>query len=269
MTQSAMTSLNHPHRHALVLLRLLKCVGIGFLNASRHTMAILGLFVVLAAWLWFFRPDFQANANASMLDWLEQRHLQQRQAQALLAEKTPASRAMATWSQALSADQLAVTKWLSRKYKISPEPMGVLVSEAWIIGQRSQISPTLILSIMAIESRFNPFASGSRGNMGLMQIKPEVHSATLSSLGGRLAAFDPLTNLRVGTRFFQSMMLQSNSLEEALRLYGSASGKTNPALYVRRVLAVQQRLETISQASNLDANPASWADLTPAQAEQL
>lgn len=247
----------------------IKRIACGFWMVSLHTTALLGLFVVLATLMWLIRPDFQTQAKDNLMTWLEKRHLQNLMTQDHLIEQTPAARSTATGTQMLSKDQLAVTKWLSRQYKISPEPMGALVLEAWKVGQRSQIAPTLILSIMAIESRFNPFAAGSRGTLGLMQIKPEAHSETLSTLGGRLAAFDPLTNLRVGTRFFQSMMLQSSSLEEALRLYGSASGKTNPALYVRRVLAVQQRLETISQASNRDTKPDKGADLAAVQAEQL
>ena len=48
--------------------------------------------------------------------------------------------------------------WLSKKYKVAPEPLSVLVAEAYDIGTRTKLDPTLILAIMAIESNFNPFA---------------------------------------------------------------------------------------------------------------
>lgn len=269
MNPSAMANQPHSDRPGNLWLRSRMRLKGAFLSTSRHTLAVFGLLVVLGALMWVVRPDFQANANAGLLTWLEKRHFQQTLTQRLDAEQTPASRSTATWTQDLNGDQLAVTKWLSRKYKISPEPMGALVTEAWNIGERSQIAPTLILSIMAVESRFNPFASGSQGAMGLMQIEPEAHTDALSTLGGRLAAFDPLTNLRVGTRFLQSMVLQTNTLEEALRLYGSASGQTNQDLYARRVLAEHQRLETISQAANVANPPSKGADTATAQAEPL
>lgn len=245
----------------------LKNFGGGLLTFSRHTLAVVGLAVVLTALMLAMRPNFQAHASASLMTWLEKRHLQQLVALESLVEQTPALRSTATPVIDLKNDQLAVTQWLSRQYKISLEPMGALVSEAWDVGERSQIAPTLILSIMAVESRFNPFASGSRGAMGLMQIEPEAHTDALSTLGGRLAAFDPLTNLRVGTRFLQSMVLQTDSLDEALRLYGSASGQTNHDLYARRVMSIKQRLETIRQKSDTQNQPLSGPDVASAQAE--
>jgi hypothetical protein len=269
MTESTMTNLTDWSRPRRVLTTLSSDIRAGFLSTSRHSLAILGLSVVAIFLIFAARPDLQTNASASLMGWLEKRQLQHILSQEILVEQTPASRSTATKVKYLSDDQLAVTQWLSHKYKISPEPLGALVSEAWALGERSQIAPTLILSIVAVESRFNPFASGSQGAMGLMQIEPEVHADTLSSLGGRLAAFDPLTNLRVGTRLLQSMMLQSSTIEEALRLYGTASGQTNHALYASRVLSEQQHLETLSQANHLDATSGHDVGLPSAQAGQL
>jgi soluble lytic murein transglycosylase-like protein len=182
------------------------------------------------------------------MSWLELRQVAQT-AISETSEITPATRSTAEPMQNLSRDQLAVTRWLSSKYKVSPEPLAALVSEAWALGERSQISPTLILAVMAIESRFNPFASGSQGGLGLMQIEPEAHISDLSPFGGRLAAFDPLTNLRVGTRLLQSLIQDANTLEDALRLYSVASGQINNDVYVDRVLTEQKLLDNISQGS--------------------
>jgi soluble lytic murein transglycosylase-like protein len=51
-----------------------------------------------------------------------------------------------------------VAYWLSRKYRVAPEPVSALVAEAYEIGARTRLDPTLILAVMAIESGFNPFA---------------------------------------------------------------------------------------------------------------
>jgi soluble lytic murein transglycosylase-like protein len=149
--------------------------------------------------------------------------------------------------QDLSSDQAAVTRWLSSKYKVSKEPLAALVSEAWSLSERSRIAPTLILAVMAIESRFNPFAHGDQGGLGLMQIDPGAHIGALSPFGGRLAAFDPLTNLRVGTRHLQGLIQDAGTLEDALRSYAIASGQGNNDQYVHRVLAEKKLLDNLSK----------------------
>ena len=216
----------------------------GFVEITRHSLALLGMVVVAVALTFFARPGLQVYASETLMSWLEMRQAESLDIDTLL---DGASRSTATSVKNLPKDQMAVTQWLSRKYKVSPEPVGALVSEAWSVGERSQIAPTLILAVMAIESRFNPFASGTQGGMGLMQIEPEAHTQALTPFGGRLAAFDPLTNLRVGTRHLQFLIQQSNTIEEALRLYAADSGQARDETYIERVLSEQKHLEKITQ----------------------
>jgi soluble lytic murein transglycosylase-like protein len=117
------------------------------------------------------------------------------------------------------------------------------------LGDRIQVSPTLLLAVMAIESRFNPFASGSQGAMGLMQIEPQAQHLALLHFGGPLAAFDPLTNLRVGAQHLQTLIEKSATIEAALLLYAEASGQRNGAQYTHRVLAEQQLLDSMARTS--------------------
>lgn len=238
-------------RLELILSTVFKDIREGFLDISRHSLALLGLTVVVIILGVAARPDLQTKIGTGLMAWLEDRQVQLLLAQDDGGEQTPASRTVAALAKDLSSEQLAITQWLSRRYKVAPEPLGALVHEAWTIGERSQIAPSLILSIMAVESRFNPFAASSIGTLGLMQIAPETHDDALLALGGRMAAFDPLTNLRVGTRLLQSMVQQSSSIEEALILYASTSGKGDPNQYVRRVLAEQQHLDIIGQKTTL------------------
>ena len=174
-----------------------------------------------------------------LLGWLEMR-----QADSMDPPTNDAAyRSTATSVKGLPKTQLAITYWLSRRYRVSPEPIAALVTQAWDVGERSQISPTLLLAIMAIESKFNPFTAGTQGAMGLMQIDPDARATELSPFGGRLAVFDPVTNLRVGARHLQDLMLQSESIEEALRLYAVASGQSDVGPYVERVLNEQKMLD--------------------------
>lgn len=218
----------------------------GFVEITRHSLAVVGMAVVAVTLTFAARPGLQAYASETLMSWLEMRQAASLDISSLA---DGAARATAINLKDLSKDQMAVTQWLSRKYRVSPEPLGALVTEAWVIGERSQIAPTLILAVMATESRFNPFASGSQGGMGLMQIEPEAHSTALTPFGGRLAAFDPLTNLRVGARHLQSLIQQSVNIEDALRLYAQDSGQVNDESYIERVLNEQKQLDKITTAS--------------------
>jgi soluble lytic murein transglycosylase-like protein len=212
----------------------------GFVEITRHSLAMFGLTVVILSVTFWARPDLQVSASSALFDWLE---IRQTEAMEPTPQRNAASRTTAKNPHTLTAEQLLVTRWLSRKYRVSPEPLGAMVAEAWTLGERSQLAPSLILAVMAIESRFNPFASSSQGHVGLMQIELEAHAEPLALSGGPLSAFDPLTNLRVGVRHLQGLIQQSNSQEEALALYAMSSGVSNESQYVERVLAEQQLIE--------------------------
>ena len=221
----------------------------GLLRLTRHGFALLGLAGLAFVFVFVSQPDWRHSASHKLINWLDARQ------DAALENPSAANADLAPLSLdtvstlALTEEQQAITLWLSRRYKLSPEPLGGLVSEAWALGDRIQVSPTLLLAVMAIESRFNPFASGPQGGMGLMQIEPQAQQSALLPFGGHLAAFDPLTNLRVGARHLQTLIEKSASVESALNLYATASGQPNGAEYATRVLAKQQQLETMSRTS--------------------
>ena len=85
-----------------------------------------------------------------------------------------------------------------------------------------------------------------RGGMGLMQIEPTAHADTLQQFGGRLAAFDPVTNMRIGARLLQASIQQGGSVQEGLRQYSHLSGQANDVAYIERVLAEQKQLDRIA-----------------------
>lgn len=223
----------------LVLRTLVRDVRDGFVEISRHSLALVGLVVVAVTLTFVARPGLQLTVNEVLLGWLEMR-----QADSMDPPTNDAAyRSTATSVKGLPKNQLAITYSLSRRYRVSPEPIAALVTEAWEVGERSQIAPTLLLAIMAIESKFNPFTAGTQGAMGLMQIDPDARATELSPFGGRLAVFDPVTNLRVGARHLQDLMLQSETMEEALRQYAVSSGQSEVGPYVERVLNEQKLLD--------------------------
>ena len=80
-----------------------------------------------------------------------------------------------------------------------------------------ELDPSLIHSIIATESGFNPKAVSSKGARGLMQLMPE----TASRLGVN-NIFDPEQNIRAGVRHFRSLMdMFNNNLDLSLAAYNA------------------------------------------------
>lgn len=233
------TQINMPHL-AKSLQTFASDVSEGFVEITRHGLALFGLAVVLVSLTFLARPDLQASASGAFFGWLE---IRQSENQEPTPERNAANRSTVKDPKNLTPEQLAATRWLSRKYRVSAEPLSAMVAEAWTLGERSQLPPSLILAIMAVQSRFNPFASGSSGQVGLMQIELQAHAEVLAQFGGPLSAFDPLTNLRLGVRHLQGLIQQTENLEEALALYGLSSGLNDEEQFVNRVLAEQLLIE--------------------------
>jgi len=199
---------------------VLRDVGHGLLEVSHNTLALLGLVAVTALVLAGGRPEVRQQLEVVTLQWLQGRHEARELASgnvlSAVAEPGAVMRATAMDPARLNREQAAVARWISRRYKVAPEPVGALVAEAWTIGERARIDPTLILAIMAIESSFNPFAQSSVGAQGLMQVMTRVHDDKYDVFGGTHAAFDPITNLRVGVQVLKECIARPARCRAAL-----------------------------------------------------
>lgn len=188
-------------------------LGNGLMVVSHSSLAVIGLAVLAAAFVIGGRADVRGLLEERALDWLVSRQ-EARSADpsetldtaSLLGpgDISAVDRATAIDPSELNRQQAVVAQWLSRRYRVAPEPVGRLVQEAWSLGQRVGLEPTLILAIVAIESSFNPFAQSSVGAQGLMQVMTRVHDDKYVAFGGNHAAFDPLTNLRVGVQVLKT-----------------------------------------------------------------
>src|SRR5690606_29703385 len=120
----------------------------GFIEITHNGFALLGLAVAFMGITLFARPDLRHEGEAHLRDWLQARQV------AVIdmpIEPGAIDRATARNPKDLPREQAAVAYWLSKKYKVAPEPLASLVSEAYALGQNNKIDPTLILAIMAIE----------------------------------------------------------------------------------------------------------------------
>lgn len=210
-----------------------------FFATIQNSFALLGLAVLFAAITLVARPELRQASEAQLMDWLQDR---QYEANGVESEPVAVERATAAHPHELPKQQAAVAYWLSKKYRVAPEPLSALVMEAYEIGRRTQIDPLLLLAVMAIESSFNPFAQSPVGAQGLMQVMTRVHSEKYDAYGGKLAAFDPVANLRVGALVLQEYIKRTGSVEGGLRYYVGAANLPDDGGYAAKVLAEHARL---------------------------
>jgi hypothetical protein len=238
-----------------------KDIGNGLLVVSHNTLALLGLAVVAVLLVFTSQAGLRQQLESATLGWLNARHEARAEAEGntLLAAAEPdaIARATAADPRELSRQQAAVAHWLARRYSVAPEPISRLVQEAWAVGNRAKVEPTLILAIMAIESRFNPFAQSAVGAQGLMQVMTRVHDDKYEAFGGTHAAFDPVTNLRVGVQVLKECIQRGGSLEEGLRYYVGAANLADDAGYAARVLAEHDLLKAVAAGRAVPAGAAA------------
>src|SRR5215218_8428416 len=206
-------------------------VAQGFFEITHNGFAVVGLATVFSAVTLLARPDLRQAGESQLMTWL---HARQAQALGLVPELGAIDRATATDPQDLPKQQAAVAYWLSKKYRVAPEPLSALVAEAYEIGKRDKLDPTLILAIMAIESGFNPFAQSPVGAQGLMQVMTGIHKDKYENFGGKMAAFDPVTNLRVGVKVLQECIQRAGSLQAGLKWYVGAANNGDDGGYAEK-----------------------------------
>lgn len=242
---------------------VVKDIGQGLLIVSHNTLALLGLVVLAAGLIAFGRTDVRASVEDWAFGWLQQRQEARvdahdepaegeaaeptnRQASALASDFTAAERATAADPRDLTTQQAAVATWIARRYKVAPEPIGRLVQEAWEVGSSAKLEPTLILAIMAVESSFNPFAQSSVGAQGLMQVMTRVHDKKYEPFGGSFAAFDPVSNLRVGVQVLKECIQRAGNLYDGLRHYVGAANLPTDGGYASKVLGEHAHLVKVA-----------------------
>lgn len=236
----------------------LRDVGHGALELGHNTLALVGLATVAAAIFALGRPDLRHEAESVALTWLQDRFEERAVASgdllAVVGEPAAVARATAADPKELTREQASVARWLSRRYRVAPEPVARLVQEAWHIGQRARLDPTLLLAIIAIESSFNPFAQSSVGAQGLMQVMTRVHDDKYEAFGGVHAAFDPVSNLRVGAQILKEYVRRAGSVEGGLKHYVGAALMETDGGYAAKVLYEQSHIQRVAQGHAVAVN---------------
>lgn len=118
------------------------------------------------------------------------------------------------------------------------------------LSQESGIDPTLVMAMVAVESRFRPWAVSPAGAMGLMQITPTT--ALHLGLEAPHRALDPVANLKAGIKYIVRLqkrfdgdlrmaLAAYNAGPTAVSRYGGVPPIEETRNYVDRVIKEQQR----------------------------
>lgn len=142
----------------------------------------------------------------------------------------------------LTPEMHAALDFASRRYRVSAEALDPVFLAAQAAGRRMHLDPLLIVAVIAIESRFNPFAESVVGAQGLMQVMPRWHHDKLPEGAGALTLFDPVVNIEVGAQVLRESIRRMGGLIPGLQQF--AGDSDDPELsYANKVLAERQQME--------------------------
>jgi hypothetical protein len=199
------------------------------LSFIQHSLIIVGLMVVLGT----FKP------------WGSEGDVTEQQ-QVAVAERSPTeasgTEAVKPAAAALPLRLQRALDFVSRRYRVAPEALVPVFEAAQTIGRDRRVDPLLIIAIIGIESRFNPFAESVVGAKGLMQVIPGYHLDKVPQGAGEQPFLDPVTNIQVGVHVLEEAIRWRGSLTAGLQHYGGASDDPETR-YANKVLAEKERLE--------------------------
>jgi soluble lytic murein transglycosylase-like protein len=241
------------------------------LTTVLHVTSGLGLLALLVLASMFFNPElankFQAispfnNETASDLETkIEEPNLSMLMATPQLVDSINTQEtasntdlATATNYKALIGNQRQqelVTNWLSKRYRVADEAIDMLVSATYLTAKETKLDPLLILSVIAIESRFNPFSESPVGAQGLMQVMSKVHHEKFSDLGGIKAALNPVANIKVGAMILKEYVTSAGSIEAGLKRYVGAADNETDGGYGNLVMAEYKRLKDVAAGKSV------------------
>ncbi len=145
-----------------------------------------------------------------------------------------------------AAQEQALRQYLARKYRIASSVAGALINTAFVVAREMELDPQLILAVIAIESRYNPYAESHVGAQGLMQVMTRVHQEKFTEFSdGTIAALHPIANMRVGSRILRDCIDRRGSIERGLACYVGATGPSDGG-YGAKVLAERRRIALAS-----------------------
>jgi len=245
-------------------------------STARIGIRVLGLASMTALTVMFFRPELTDQIKVISPFWTEPSSVDVTtldrpsvitgtgDAITLNAASADLGVTPAAFSAPSLAAQQRVTGWLAKRHRVAGAASKMLVDAAYITAKETDIDPLLILSVMSVESRMNPFAESSMGAQGLMQVITHVHKNKFEDHGGTKAVQDPNVNLVVGATLLKEAIRKTGSVEAGLKQYIGADGLRSDGGYSAKVLGEYARLQAVANGRYVAATkaPASPTNTT-------
>jgi len=152
-------------------------------------------------------------------------------------------------TQTLTPAMRAALDSVVQRYRVSAEALLPVFETAQAIGPKHKLDPLLLIAVISIESRFNPFSQSPMGAQGLMQIIPRYHQDKVPNAAAEQPFLDPVTNVIMGAQILQESIRRQGGLMAGLQYYGGALDDDEQA-YANKVLAEKQRLEQAARRRN-------------------
>jgi soluble lytic murein transglycosylase-like protein len=121
---------------------------------------------------------------------------------------------------------------IARRYRVEASAVERVVALA---ERHFPADPALLLAIVGVESSWRPWAVGAVGEVGLCQVRPNLHGATANELA------DPTVNIRVAARLLGRCLKRSKGdIAGAVARYNGRGEAAEE--YAVRVLEERRRL---------------------------
>ena len=237
----------------------------GLLAVMRHALMVMGISAMCTLGVMFVKPDIgdqllafspyadkpsaEQKAEAAQLSALVEAP-----AQAASTSDEPKTAAQEAKASINTKQQKWVTDWLAKRYRVANDAANMLVSAAYMTAMETKLDPLLILSVIAVESRFNPFAESPMGAQGLMQVMSKVHKDKFDDHGGVKAALNPVANIKVGSKILKEYVKRGGSVEAGLKTYVGAALHDNDGGYGNKVLAEYRKLKEVANGKKVPSN---------------
>lgn len=202
------------------------------LRALQNILMLVGAFFVLAtAYVYVGKPDLSQWLGAVLPG-------------AVAASETEeAAAGPEVQAGEISPRLRAALEYSARRYRVSPQALTPIFQAAQQNAHELGLDPLLIISVIAVESSFNPFSESVMGAQGLMQIIPRFHKDKLPADAGEAPLFDPVINVAVGSKVLHEYIRRNGSVAAGLQQFnGSLSDPAQS--YANKVLAVKERMES-------------------------
>ena len=194
--------------------------------------------------------DTQAADRSSELSKISERRASQVMSPTLLSEQQNLQVIRDTDSNIKSdteSEQKRITTWLAKRYQIAGSGSKLLVEAAYNSALEAQIEPLLVLAVMAIESRMNPYTASAKHAKNLIPVITTIKKYDPVEQGIVKSELQPLATVQVMAHILKEYLQRGGSVEAGLKLYVGAAKMRSDRGYITRVLAEYQRLQFVSK----------------------